>query len=193
MLYMSVAGNSVNRQWYALEIHPKLAPSICVSLAEKGFELLHPTYRVTRYWCDRTAVRELPLFPGYLFARFDANDRWPVVVTPGIKGVVSFGKIPALIPGDEIESIQLALRSGFPLEPHAVPTVGQRVAIRRGPLSGIKGILLDVRKGWRVIVSVPLINQSISIEIDYDALRTLDISEPIPVPIWGDSQYSQRG
>jgi transcription antitermination factor NusG len=168
---------SPDRLWYALEVHNKLAASVCHSLTEKGYESLHATYRVTRHWCDRTSVSEVPLFPGYLFAKFDPNDRFPVVVTQGVRRVVSFGRTPAVIPTDEIESIKVALRSGLPLEPHNVPAVGQWVGIASGPLAGVKGVLMDVRKGLRVILSVPLINRSVAVEIDYNSLRALDISE----------------
>jgi transcription antitermination factor NusG len=169
--------SSSDHLWYALEVHNKLAAPVCHSLTEKGFECVHATYRVTRQWCDRTSICEVPLFPGYIFAKFDANDRFPVVVTQGVKRVVSFGRIPAVIPTDEIESIKVALRSGLPLEPHVVPAVGQWVAITSGPLAGVKGILMDVRKGLRVILSVPLINRSVAVEIDYNVLRALDITE----------------
>jgi transcription antitermination factor NusG len=166
-----------DRLWFALEVQNKLAASVCHALTEKGYESLHATYQVTRRWCDRTSVSEVPLFPGYLFAKFDPNDRFPVVVTQGVRRVVSFGRTPAAIPTDEIESIKVALQSGLPLEPHNMPAVGQWVAITSGPLASVKGVLMDVRKGLRVILSVPLINRSVAVEIDYNMLRALDTSE----------------
>jgi len=53
--------------------------------------------------------------------------------------------------------------------------------IMQGKLAGIKGVVLAVRKGWRVIISVPLINQSLRIETDYDALGSLDAATLVPL------------
>ena len=61
--------------------------------------------RVTRLICryilcgegvpDNSMVKsERPLFPGYMFCRFDAKKRLPILMTTGVISVVSFGKEP---------------------------------------------------------------------------------------------------
>jgi len=163
--------------WYALEIKSKLATTILASLEQKGYKCLHPTCTITRRWCDRMAKSEVPLFPGYLFANFDANDRLPVLVTPGVKRVVAFSKIPAPIPDDEIVSIETALKAGLNIYQHTFPAVGQLVEIESGALAGVKGTLVNVKKGWRVVISVPLIQQCVSVEIDCDRVRPIASSD----------------
>ena len=65
---------------------------------------------------------ELPLFPGYLFCRFDVRDRLlPILTTPGVIGIVGAGKTPVPVDDEEIEAIRAILRSGLAVQPLAVP------------------------------------------------------------------------
>jgi transcription antitermination factor NusG len=63
-------------------------------------------------------------------------------------------------------AIQAAVRSGLQFEPWAFLNVGQRVRLQDGPLEGLEGILIEVRKEFRVVVSVTLLQRSVSVEIE---------------------------
>jgi len=69
--------------WYALRVKSNFERTTIAMLSGKGFETYLPLYRQPRRWSDRTTVTELPLFPGYVFARFDVNCRLPILTTPG--------------------------------------------------------------------------------------------------------------
>jgi hypothetical protein len=51
--------------------------------------------------------------------------------------------------------------------------VGSRVVIEKGPLRGLEGVALDVKKKFRLFVSVPLLQRSVSVEIDREWVRPL--------------------
>jgi hypothetical protein len=51
--------------------------------------------------------------------------------------------------------------------------VGSRVLIEEGPLRGLEGVALDVKKKYRLFVSVPLLQRSVSVEIDRDWVRPI--------------------
>src|SRR5664279_6353582 len=87
--------------WYALRIQSKLAIVASTTLRGKGYEEFLPLYRSRRKWSDRTKDLDLPLFPGYLFCRFDGNHRLPVLTTPGVIGIVGAGKTPIPVDHDE--------------------------------------------------------------------------------------------
>src|SRR2546430_3712689 len=53
-------------------------------LAGRGYEFFLPFYLCKRRWSDRMQELEMPLFPGYLFCRFNALDRLPILTTPEI-------------------------------------------------------------------------------------------------------------
>ena len=116
---------------------------------------------------------DLPLFPGYLFCRFDVQARLPILTTPGVISVVGTGRIPVAIPDLEIEAIRTVIRSGLHLQPWPQLAVGSRVLIEAGPLKGLEGVALDVKKKYRLFVSVPLLQRSVSVEIDREWIRPL--------------------
>jgi transcription antitermination factor NusG len=93
--------------WYAIRIKSKLGSLASATLRGKGYEEFLPMYRSRRRWSDRFKDLELPLFPGYLFCRFDVNDRlMPILTTPGVISILGAGKTPLPIDDDEIEAIK---------------------------------------------------------------------------------------
>src|SRR5215469_14216682 len=118
----------------------------------KGVETLLPTKRILRHWCDRTKTSEIPLFPGYVFARLDPERTLPVLVTPKVQRIVGFGKYPDPLPGEEIAAIRKVIDSGLDAESCPTPTIGGRVQIVSGPLVGVSGILTERRSSLRLIV-----------------------------------------
>jgi len=93
------------------------------------------------------------------------------LVTPGIVGVVGVGKMPMPVEEREIEAIQAILRSGLAATPWPFVTVGQRLLIERGPLSGVEGILQEIKNSYRFIVSVNLLQRSVAAEVDASWVR----------------------
>src|SRR5450759_4935853 len=67
--------------WYALRIQSRLASLASTTLRGKGYEEFSPLYRSRRRWSDRIKEIQLPLFPGYLFCRFDVGDRLMPILT----------------------------------------------------------------------------------------------------------------
>jgi transcription antitermination factor NusG len=111
---------------------------------------------------------DLPLFPGYVFCRFDSNRRSSVLATSGVIDLVRVGSQPATIDESEIEAIQRVVKSPLLAEPHADLVMGEKVMMSDGPLKGLTGTLMEVRKGLRLVVSVELLRRSVLIEIDRD-------------------------
>jgi transcription antitermination factor NusG len=119
---------------------------------------------------------ELPLFPGYVFCRLDPRFRLPLLVTPGVFHLVGIGKAAAPIDDEEIAAIQRIVRSGSGAESWPYLAIGQRVCIEYGPLAGLEGFLVEIRKQQRVVVSVTLLRRSVAVEVERDWVRPLDAS-----------------
>lgn len=156
--------------WYALRVRSNFERKSADLLSESGFEQFSPTYRCRSYWSDRMKWVDRPLFPGYVFCRFELRNRLTVLQTPGVVQAVSFGG--RLVPVDdrEIESLRILLRSPLPLFPRAFLHTGQRVMIKRGPLTGVEGIIEEFGKNCRIVVSVALLQRSVSAEVDAEWL-----------------------
>jgi transcription antitermination factor NusG len=77
------------------------------------------------------------------------------------------------VPDDEIAAVQSVAKSGLTYEPSGFVTAGQRARIERGPLQGLVGIIVEVKKNYRLIISVNLLQHSVAVEIDYDSVMPL--------------------
>jgi transcription antitermination factor NusG len=139
---------------------------IASTLLDKGFESFLPFYRQRSRWSDRIKEIQLPLFPGYLFCRFDLNKRLPILITPGVIHVVGIGKNPFPVDDEEISAIQTIVLSSLGVEPQPYLSIGQRVCIEIGPLAGVEGILISRKGSNRLVVSVSLLQRSVAVEID---------------------------
>ncbi len=142
--------------WYGLRTKSRFEKAAAASLAYKGYQYYLPTYRSRRRWSDRMTEVQAPLFPGYVFCRFDVSQRLPILVIPGIVSVVGIGREPASIPDEEIAAIETVLRSGLNAEPWPYLPEGQRVRVdKRGLIcprasgsASTKARLTGLRELW---------------------------------------------
>jgi transcription antitermination factor NusG len=152
--------------WYALHVRSQHEKIVASALRGKGYEEFLPLYRRKNRWSDRMKVIERPLFPGYVFCRFDLQKRLPILVTPGVLLIVGVGKTPLPVDESEIAALQSIVKSGYQAEPWPFLQVGQRVRIECGSLEGVEGILLGLKKPQRLVVSITLLQRSVAVEID---------------------------
>lgn len=159
-------GVEKEKQWYAAYTCPRHEKRVWAALEGHEVESFLPTYKAVHRWRNGVKTElDLALFPGYVFVRMALRDRMRVLRVPGLVNLVGFGGAPLALPEADVE----ALRSGLQLrcEPHPFLRTGQRVTVKSGPLQGMAGILLDRRQsGYRLVVSVELIQQACAIEVD---------------------------
>ena len=171
--------------WFALQVRSRWEGTTTGLLRGKGLETLLPTYTTKRKWSDRFKVVEAPLFPGYVFCRFDVHNRLPVLITPGVISVVGRGKTPIAVDDKEILSIQAAIGSGIQMEPWPYLEIGERVRVKDDVLDGMEGILTNFRGSDRVIISVTLLRRSVALEIDRSRISPLGSPRTGPAEVAG--------
>jgi transcription antitermination factor NusG len=164
--------------WYAIRVRPRAEKLVAAALRGKEYEEFLPLYRKRNRWSDRVKVIEYPLFPGYVFCRADLSGHPPLVTTPSVIGILSFGGSPALISEQEIEAIKTVLRSGFNSEPWPYLRDGDRVRIISGSLAGIEGLLVRSKSDCRIVLSVDVLCRSIAVEVDRQWVVPVTSSKP---------------
>jgi transcription antitermination factor NusG len=152
--------------WFALQVVPNHERKVADILTYKGRTSFLPTYKKKQRWSDRTKITEFPLFPGYVFCQLSHSVARDVLSTPGVNRIVGFGGKPYPIADEEIIALQKTLRSGLQPRPEPYLKIGRKVQIVEGPLAGITGILTGYMNQGRLVISVDMIMQSISVEID---------------------------
>jgi transcription antitermination factor NusG len=156
--------------WFALAAKPRHEKSVAQILSNKGLESFLPLYRVHHRWTDRLKAVDLPLFPGYVFCRFDYEHRLAVRATPGVSSIIGFDSSPTPVLAEEIARVRAIVSSGLPAQPWPHLHVGEAVLIDRGSLTGLTGILVREKDSLRVVVNVDLLNRSVAVEIDRDMI-----------------------
>ena len=172
--------------WYAVHVQSKFERIASSVLRDRGYEEFLPFYRAAHQWSDRVKQLDLPLFPGYLFCRINIADGLLRVVTaPGVRRIVSAGRYPISLSDREIELVRAVVRSGLPAMPWPILRAGRRILIEHGPLAGVEGIVLEVDKKCRLIVSVSLLQRSVAVEIQREWVRPVaqDRGVPCGVPL----------
>jgi transcription antitermination factor NusG len=152
--------------WFAILARTGREKNATLLLENAGYECYLPVIKFTRQWSDRLKEIELPLFPGYLFCRMNPHNRLPVLTTPGVMQIVGVGKTPIPVEEQEIDAIQRVGKSGIPLMPWPYLQVGHVAQIEEGPLRGVTGIVIRIKAGLKLVLSVNLLQRSIAVEID---------------------------
>jgi transcription termination/antitermination protein NusG len=152
--------------WYAIWTRSRHEQVVREQLERKGHEAFLPTVPRWSRWKDRRKKIDWPLFPGYVFARFDPAKRLSVLTCSGVVNIVSFQGDIAPIPDPEIESIRRLVESDLQFDPCPLIREGSIVEVIHGPLKGVVGRL--TRKGThaRLMLAVDLIGQAVSVEVD---------------------------
>jgi transcription antitermination factor NusG len=152
--------------WFALQTKPKNERKVEHLLRQKGYECFAPTYRRKRKWSDRIVEIDFPLFPGYVFCRFDASVLGKAISTQGVIRIVGFGGKPAEVAIEEVKALKLLAQSDFLREPWKYIPDGTLVLVETGPLAGIQGIVCAGENKGQLVISVTLLQRSVAIQLD---------------------------
>jgi len=160
--------------WYAAYTSSRHEKTVAEHLRQREVECFLPIYETVRRWNNGRHRVQLPLFPSYVFVRMEVRDRLRVLQVPGLAQLVTFQGAPAALPDSEIETLRNALAGGLPAQPCRYLNVGSKVEICRGPLQGLRGILLRHQGQFRVVLSVEMIMRSIVVEVEATDVMAVD-------------------
>src|SRR5258706_14691214 len=91
------------QHWYAAYTCAQHEKRVAAELGMREVELFLPLYSSVRRWKDRRVTLDLPLFPGYVFARLALRDRLRVLQIPSVVRLVGFDGQPTALPDAEME------------------------------------------------------------------------------------------
>jgi len=160
--------------WYAAYTCAKHEKRVAQQLEERRIESFLPTYESIRRWKDRKKVLELPLFPSYIFVQIDAHNRLELLRLPGVLGLVTFQGKPAVVASAEIQNLRQGLSGRRVVHPHPYLKEGRRVRVRSGAMAGVEGVLVRRRDRSRVVLTISMLQRSVSIDIDEADVESVD-------------------
>ncbi len=164
---MHVMSQDGEKSWYAIQTRSRHEKMVVRLLEELGISTFLPITTQLRQWSDRKKMVQFPLFPGYAFVHmaYRPDERLRVLRTEGVVGFVGSHGQGVPIPEKQIADIQTILASKIPCESHPFLKIGQRVRIRGGSLEGTEGVLVGHDRERMLVVSIELIQRSVSIRL----------------------------
>lgn len=159
--------------WYVLKVRSRAELTIGSLLDQKSYETFVPTYLEIRRYSDRLKKVDTPLFPGYVFCRLDAKNYLPVLTTPGVEYVLGSAGEPEPVPEEEVSAIERVFHAGAKAHPWPYLKTGNRVRVEHGSFAGIDGIYVSDKGADRLVLSITMLQRSVSVEIDRDWVRPL--------------------
>jgi transcriptional antiterminator RfaH len=159
--------------WYVIQTKPKKEEEATSYLSTKGVEIFSPLIESFITRSGRMNKELKPLFPGYIFGKFDLEQNYPLVRWgKGVKCVLGFGGYPTPISEEVVEIIkertdtQGVVRVKQSFEPNDV------VRIKAGPLKDLLGIFERwVSESERVRILLNLIGYQPAVEMHYSMIE----------------------
>ena len=136
------------KKWYIVALKPRKERAVFAQLERIGVEYFYPVAKIKK----GRFIKEEPLFPGYMFARFSIAENYNNVrFARGVRDVVKFGKNIPCVDDGFIEVLKNKVSGVIELGKPAV-SEGELVKIKEGPFMGLIGQILSVKKGDERVV-----------------------------------------
>ncbi|NYF79923.1 transcription termination/antitermination protein NusG [Granulicella arctica] len=170
---MTTMESGAETGFYAVKVRAAGETTVAGMLRQKGLNVLLPIVEERRRYSDRMKRANRALFPGYVFVRVEDGELLPLVSTRGVSYMVKTGRELAPLSADDLATIEALCQETTGCELCDQLSVGQRVVIETGPLSGLVGVLTQSGERSRVVLSVNSIFQSVSVDVRDTRVRAI--------------------
>ena len=176
---MNIQNTEDVSRWYVVHTKSRQEERANSNLRAWGVETLNPKVRTRRYnqFVGTPLHISQPLFPRYIFARFNADEQlsknW---FTRGVQNVVCFGGIPASVDEDIIELLQARIdESGFVKTEDELKR-GDKVVIKAGPLRNFVGVFeRELKASERIELLLTSINYQGRLLVQRDLVERVSV------------------
>ncbi len=159
--------------WYVIQTKPRKEEEASSYLSKRGVEIFSPLIETFASKNGRINKELKPLFPGYVFGRFNLDQSYPLVRwARGVKKILGYGEYPASISEEVVETIKerTDAQSIVKMTHHFEPN--DLIRIKTGPLKDLLGIFERwVSDSERVRVLLSLIGYQPALEIHYSMIE----------------------
>ena len=156
--------------WHVVQVHVHAEAKAQMHLSRQGFETYLPRYLKRRRHARRTDTVAAPLYPSYLFVRFDpATHRWRSIhSTVGVARLVCNGDAPAALDPAIIDGLKSREDAqGFiHLERRPQFAAHDKVRVREGALSNCLGLFEGMNDRDRVVILLDMLGRKVRVVLD---------------------------
>ncbi|MFO8053157.1 MAG: UpxY family transcription antiterminator [Candidatus Omnitrophota bacterium] len=161
-----------SHSWYALYTRSRHEKFVETELLKKGIEAFTPKVTYRRKWSDRVKYIKEPLFKSYCFAKFPLIDKTKILSQTGIVSVVHFRSEYVPVSEKTIQSLRIITETNYQANPCPYLNKGDYVYIKKGPLKGVEGFVLEKRnKNTSVVVSIDALASAVKCVVGIDCVE----------------------
>lgn len=176
---MNIQNTEDVSRWYVVHTKSRQEERANSNLRAWGVETLNPKVRTRRYnqFVGTPLHISQPLFPRYIFARFNADEQLSKIwFTRGVQNVVCFGGNPASVDEDIIELLQARIdESGFVKTEDELKR-GDKVVIKAGPLRNFVGVFeRELKASERIELLLTSINYQGRLLVQRDLVERVSV------------------
>lgn len=150
--------------WWAVYTKARQEKALARQLFQKRVSFYLPLVPKDNLIRGRRVRSFTPLFNGYVFLFGDETARLATLATNRISRILPVEDQHQL--RCDLSQVQRLIASDAPLTVERRLTPGQAVRIKSGSLSGLEGTVLSRRAQTRLLVTVSMLQQGVSVEID---------------------------
>ncbi|WP_264875026.1 transcription/translation regulatory transformer protein RfaH [Vibrio agarivorans] len=157
------------KRWYVLYCKKGEQERATLHLNNQNVECYYPKVQVEKITRGKRQVKQEPLFPSYMFVRFDFELGPSFTTVRSTRGVVDFirqGNYPQEVQGDLIFNLKQLESMANKQQEIALPESGQKVAIKSGQFAGIEAIYQEPDGEMRSIMLVKMLNKMVEVKVD---------------------------
>lgn len=162
-------------KWFAVHTKPRQEDLAVDALRLGEIETFYPKLRRKKTIRRKLQWITRPLFPRYIFARFDYDQSQRFVhYANGVSRIIKFGDTPVIVDDSIIQAIrERAVEEIVTVQPPSFQR-GDRVEIQDGPLRGLQGIFeRDLSDSERVLILLECLAQGARVEVSRDQLERI--------------------
>ena len=166
----------MSKEWFILQFKSNSHYQAKKNLTRQGFEVFLPLHDTTSRKLSRFVNTSKPLFPGYMFIRFDeAESDWHKINnTYGVSRLITFNSILKPIPNSFVDSLMKRYDLSGQLLPMQKLKNGDQVTVLKGPFANFIATVEKYEADQRIWILMDLMGRKTKIMTPSDALKLSD-------------------
>ena len=151
----------MSKEWFILNFKPNSHHQAIKNLTRQGFEVFLPLHDTTSRKSSRFINTSRPLFPGYMFIRFDRTDtEWHKINnTYGVSRLITFNSIIKSIPSTFVDNLIKRYNLSDESLPMQKLKKGDQVKVSKGPFTNFIATVESYEKDQRVWILMDIMGR----------------------------------
>ena len=166
----------MSKEWFILQFKSNSHHLAAKNLNRQGFETFLPLHDTTSRRVSRFINTSKPLFPGYMFIKFDrAESEWHKINNSyGVSRLITFNSILKSIPTIFVDNLMKRYDLSGKLIPIKKLKKGDHVTVLKGPFANFIATVEKYEADQRIWILMDLMGRKTKIQTPSDNLSLSD-------------------